>query len=289
MPNTTYYVRAYAINSKGLNYGGEESFVTSDLPQYTINVSANPSYGGAVSGGGTYQAGQSCTVTATANNGYSFDSWAENGNAVSSNASYTFTVTSNRSLVANFSVSSPGDEFLVDFEGGMPAGWITIDADGDGYNWGLGSVAFQGQANGHGGSSDMACSSSYENTFGPLYPDNYLVSPQVNISAGSTFSFYACAQDASYAAEYFGVAVSTTGTNPANFTMIQEWTMTSKGSGFHTSHTRSGNRDQGNWYQYTVDLSAYAGQQVYIAIRHFNCADQYYLDVDDIELSNAKK
>ena len=286
---TTYYVRAYAINSAGLSYGEEISFITADLPQFTIIVSANPSNGGTVTGSGTYQQGQQCTVTATANNGYTFVNWTENGGVVSTNASYAFTVTGDRSLVANFNVSTPGDTFSENFEAGMPAGWTTIDADGDGYNWGLGSVAFQGQANGHGGSSDLVCSSSYDNNFGALYPDNYLVSPQVSLAAGSTFSFWACAQDGSYAAEHFGVAVSTTGTSPSNFTIVQEWTMTAKGSGMPTNHTRSGNRAQGNWYQYTVDLSVYAGQQVYIAIRHFNCSDQFYLDVDDIELSNAKK
>jgi len=70
--------------------------------QYTISVSANPSNGGTVTGGGTYQQGQSCTVTATAANGYTFLRWTENGNQVSTNASYTFTVTGNRTLVAQF-------------------------------------------------------------------------------------------------------------------------------------------------------------------------------------------
>ena len=75
------------------------------LPQdYTINVSANPANGGSVTGGGTYQEGQSCTVTATANTGYTFTNWTENGNVVSSQANYTFAVNANRNLVANFQV-----------------------------------------------------------------------------------------------------------------------------------------------------------------------------------------
>ncbi len=69
---------------------------------YTINVSANPSNGGTVTGGGSYNQGQSCTVTATANNGFTFTNWTENGNVVSTQANYTFTVTGNRTLVANF-------------------------------------------------------------------------------------------------------------------------------------------------------------------------------------------
>ena len=75
---------------------------TAQPQQYTINVSANPNNAGSVTGGGTYQQGQSCTVTATANMGYTFLRWTENGNQVSTNASYTFTVTGNRTLVAQF-------------------------------------------------------------------------------------------------------------------------------------------------------------------------------------------
>ena len=101
-PNTTYYVRAYAINSQGTAYGEEVNFKTAQIVNYTVSVSANPSNGGTVSGGGTYQQGQSCTVHATAATGYTFQRWTENSSQVSTNANYTFTVTSNRSLVAQF-------------------------------------------------------------------------------------------------------------------------------------------------------------------------------------------
>ena len=73
---------------------------------YTISVSANPANGGTVSGGGTYQQGQTCTVSATPANGFTFVKWTENGNQVSTNANYTFTVTGNRTLVAQFQAQS---------------------------------------------------------------------------------------------------------------------------------------------------------------------------------------
>ena len=69
---------------------------------YTVNVSATPTEGGTVSGGGSYDYGASATVTATANNGYRFVNWTENGTSVSTDASYTFTATGARNLVANF-------------------------------------------------------------------------------------------------------------------------------------------------------------------------------------------
>ena len=175
-----------------------------------------------------------------------------------------------------------GDEFTVDFESGMPTGWTTIDADGDGYNWMLASTSM-GTGYGHNGSSDLILSQSYNNNVGALNPDNYLVSPAVTLCEGSTFSFWACAQDNAWASEHFGVAVSETGTG--NWTMVQEWTMTAKGEG----KSPRGMNEQGNWYNYTVDLSAYAGEGRYIAIRHFNCTDWFYLDVDDIQLTNGAK
>ena len=83
------------------------NFTANPLPNYTIAVSANPTEGGTVAGGGTYQEGQSCTVSATPNTNYTFVNWTENGSVVSSNASYTFTVNGNRTLVANFNYVPP--------------------------------------------------------------------------------------------------------------------------------------------------------------------------------------
>ena len=179
--------------------------------------------------------------------------------------------------------------FSDDFENGM-GNWTSIDADGDGYDWVLGSniggVYYQEGYNlagsGHYGSYDMACSGSWTNVSNTvLYPDNYLVTPQVTL--GGTFSFWACTQDVNYAAEHFGVAVSTgSNTDPNDFAIVQEWTLTAKG----TRHDGPrGTRAQGTWYQYSVDLSEYSGQTGYIAIRHFNCSDMFVLDIDDVELT----
>ena len=72
---------------------------------FTITASANPAEGGLVTGGGTYTQGTTCTLTATANEGYSFVNWTENGQIISTNATYSFTVTGDRSVVANFALS----------------------------------------------------------------------------------------------------------------------------------------------------------------------------------------
>ncbi len=71
---------------------------------YIISANASPMEGGTVSGTGGYNNNQTCTLTATAANGYSFVNWTENGTEVSTNPTYSFTVNSNRTLVANFEV-----------------------------------------------------------------------------------------------------------------------------------------------------------------------------------------
>ena len=181
----------------------------------------------------------------------------------------------------------PGGQFF-DFEDSTMEGWTTIDADGDGFTWMVASELMS-TGYGHDGSTDCVLSQSYSNTYGVLYPDNYLVSPtKIDAHAGAAISFWACGQDASYAAEHFGVAVSTgSNTNAADFTTIQEWTMTAKRT-LNTAKTEiRGTRTQGTWYQYTVDLSDYAGQEIWVALRHFNCSDEFYLDVDDITLADG--
>lgn len=167
------------------------------------------------------------------------------------------------------------DGYVFDFEPDYGEGrlldWTTIDADGDGHHWRLPTI---GGGYGHNGSDGVLFSYSYDNYSGVLNPDNYLVSPRVSITANNhVVKFFACALDESYPAEHFGFAVSTTtNQNASAFTLLQEWTMTAK---------------QGGWHEYSVDLESYVGQEVYVAIRHFNCSDNFCLCVDDIVLGNG--
>jgi hypothetical protein len=71
-----------------------------------ITLSASPPAGGTVSGGGTRGAGSTATVVATPNSCYQFVNWTENNNVVSTSPSYSFTVTADRTLVANFSIKT---------------------------------------------------------------------------------------------------------------------------------------------------------------------------------------
>ena len=69
-----------------------------------ITAVAEPEEGGTIEGAGTYDSGTAITLTATPNDGYSFCFWSENGQQVSTDASYSFIVSSDRDLVARFSL-----------------------------------------------------------------------------------------------------------------------------------------------------------------------------------------
>ena len=185
---------------------------------------------------------------------------------------------------------TPGAQFY-DFDDSSMQGWTAIDGGSIlGYGWQVASSVMS-TGYGHNASTDCMLSQSYSNTAGAITPNNYLIAPtQISAHSGAGITFYACAQDAAYAAEHFGVAVSTTGNAAADFTTIQEWTMTAKGAQGRTAESEfdiRGTRTQGTWYEYTVDLSSYAGQNIWVAIRHFNCSDMFYLLVDDITLSDG--
>lgn len=79
-----------------------QTFKAEFAKKYTITVSASPTAGGTVSGGGKYRSGKTCTLTATANAGYVFDGWYEGSTKLSSNTSYSFTVSSNRTITGKF-------------------------------------------------------------------------------------------------------------------------------------------------------------------------------------------
>ena len=76
------------------------------LNSYTIAASANPTAGGTVAGAGTYDHFQNCTLTATANEGYTFVNWTKGGTQVSTSPSYSFTVAEAGDYVANFQLNS---------------------------------------------------------------------------------------------------------------------------------------------------------------------------------------
>ncbi len=280
--------------------------VVGNTNQAVITATANPAEGGTVNGGGVYELGDQCTLTATPNTGYTFTNWKKDNTVVSTNATYTFTVTENATYTATFTVIpqytitiSPNsvesgtvafggrgnrDELVYGFEDGWQ-GWTTFQGNTTSPNSWMHNTSYPTSNNnfstgyGHNNSDGFMLSESYisgssSGSGTAVTPDNYLVSPQVRL--GGSISFYAGARNTSYCAEKFSVMVSTTdNTNAASFTTVATWTLSLSQAGYNTT-------------PYTADLSAYSGMG-YVAIRHYDCYDQWFLCVDDITIVEGEE
>lgn len=133
LSNMTVY--SLATNSTYV-FAGTTGYVfrrlLSELIPFTVSTSSNPSNGGTTTGSGSFSSGTSVTVSATANNNFTFNNWTENGNVVSANSTYTFTIAANRNLVAEFLPTTSIQEQSADFVSIYPnpsTGKFTITAD----------------------------------------------------------------------------------------------------------------------------------------------------------------
>lgn len=157
------------------------------------------------------------------------------------------------------------------FEGTTAAGFSFVDADGDGNNWVFGAAP---SMNVHGGSGCIYSASWLDGTV--LTPNNWMILPAFEMPADASefnLSWFARGQDPDYANEHYSVYVCTTGNTPADFTAttpVYDGTSTDE------------------YVKYSVDLSTYGGQTIFIAFRHWNSTDVFYLNIDDIRVGGAE-
>ena len=152
-----------------------------------------------------------------------------------------------------------------DFETEDQAAEFTlVDADGDGKGW----TWINDKVKTHSGAGIMY-SASYDSSTGALTPDNWIITPKVKL--GGQFSFWACSQEdnASYISEQFQVYVY----------QGDEWTSVNDFVAISDIYT-----SMPEYQQYVADLSELDGYG-YLAIRHYNCTDQFWFDIDDIEVT----
>ena len=204
--------------------------------------------------------------------------------------------------------------FFEGFESGFPVGWQLKDEDGDGNDWLLNDPNIINiTASAHTGESCIV-SESYRNWAGGaggdvFTPDNWLITPAITLTDGNELDYWVAAQDADYPADHYGVYISTSGTDIIDFTLLMEETMTGSAPAgiisplkefgeriasekaesrkYSSASTDGPQRAVGTWYNRTIDLSAYAGQTVYIAFRHFDCSDEFVLKLDDIAITEV--
>ena len=171
--------------------------------------------------------------------------------------------------------------FEEDFES-EPTGWTFVDVDGDGFNWdyidnnNLSPIDQYFTRSGAG----MLRSESYDNSnWLPLDPDNWAFTPPIAMPENAELSAWVCEQDLDYSEplvenyEVYAFAVADPAA-PALPTGNYATVMTKIAEG-QTVEKR-------NYTEVTADLSAFAGQTVYLAFRHVYSYDQFILNLDDI-------
>ena len=163
--------------------------------------------------------------------------------------------------------------FYEGFENGIPSDWTILDADGDGNSWYLFDPEEAGTEKediyGNPVVIGNRCASSASYNGNILTPDNWLITPQVALDG--KLSVWMRGQDPRYYLEHFAIYASTTGTSIEDFTYVLLDTTTARPV----------------FTEYTCDLSEFEGQMGYIAIRHFDVTDEFYLNVDDFIIANG--
>jgi len=144
------------------------------------------------------------------------------------------------------------------FESGViPADWTIYDVNSDGDTW----FAYESSTHTHSGDwiAVVACYSSGG--------EDWLITPAVTIQDGDSFIFFAKAW---YGSEDMNVMLSTSGNSINDFDVILESVI-----------------DLGDDYlEFEYDLSAYAGQTIYLAIQWLY--NDYALVVDDVKVGQAE-
>ncbi len=157
----------------------------------------------------------------------------------------------------SYNVRYRGQIFYEGFDRGVPSDWTTINQANNGYDW----MQWYGQD----GTTGIA-SPSYINSVGNLTPDNWLITPQIDL--GGYLEMWVTGWDANDFSEHFAVYLSTAGNTVSDFTattpLLEENTTTNA-----------------IYQRRVIDLTDYDGQQGYIAIRHFGCTGQYRFCVEN--------
>lgn len=155
----------------------------------------------------------------------------------------------------------------IDEDTWVPSGWKAIDNDGDGYNWYVGDRQ---------GVLSMRSQSFADPV--ALNPDNWLITPEVDLTnfgveAGVTLRYTVgvTASTPAYKQEHYGIFIAVGNDAVENFELVFQETFSPETPSW-TALERS------------LDISDYAGEVIYVAIRHFNVSDMDRIFFEEIEL-----
>ena len=157
------------------------------------------------------------------------------------------------------------------FESGVfpPHGWMIHDEDGDEINWMIGYGHAIPPYNGQ----HSAISFSYVWGIGDLFPDNWLVTPKMEVGENQEFSFWVATEEVNYPHEHYSLYLSTTTNRLDQFT--------------HHLHSETLQAKDTAWSERVFPLDEFAGQQVYMAFRHHDCSGQFLIKIDDVTIRDV--
>jgi hypothetical protein len=156
----------------------------------------------------------------------------------------------------------------------------SVDADGDTFNWGVYDLMTANAGAPVGtpfdSQGDVLGSFSYDNAGSvALTPDNWVISPAINLTglSAASVSWGRASVDPAFPSENYSVYVVTAADQAALIAALPTATPV------FTETIATG----GVWGTKTVAINSFAGQNnVYVAFRHHNCTDQFFLVLDDI-------
>ncbi|MDG1395027.1 MAG: choice-of-anchor J domain-containing protein, partial [Flavobacteriales bacterium] len=170
------------------------------------------------------------------------------------------------SALVGFLNTSAQTYFSADLESGIDS-WTIVDSDGDGNNWSV--VDFDDNE------GSVLNSASYDNETGPLTPDNWIITPAINLASSIAPTLYwtAKAQDQSWANENYSVYVSTqSDVNALSSSSVSFTEVIGATNGYELR---------------TLDLSSFNNETVYVAFRHHDVSDMFSFNVKDISVSEV--
>lgn len=165
--------------------------------------------------------------------------------------------------------------FKDDFNDEDLSDWTSYDVDVDGYDW----MSYSPLGNGYMSSASWVYP---DNVSTPLYPNNFIISPPINLSSASGsiyLNWIAGGQDADYPYENYSVYVGTS----ANIDDL-----TGDGVVSFTENIGDDPAGRGGFAYRSLDITSLAGEAtVYVAFRHHDVSDQFILNIDNVEVSSA--
>lgn len=182
-------------------------------------------------------------------------------------------------LLGSYFTASAQQIFSVDFsDTAVLTDWLLIDADGDGFDWGVDTVGSETTV-GNGFTGGVALSASFDNTDGPLTPDNSFVTQSFAVPAnGATLTFKIGGMDPDFSAEHYAVYV-------INAADITETTTIGEFVALLTTPKLEETLAGAPAVNKTVSLAGHEGQTVRIVFRHYNITDQFVIVLDDVTVT----